>query len=121
MNKLVLSVVAAALVQIPSVALSQCGDNTCSVGRFGTGGESSGGKAQGFRTETPSTQFPGGTVTNVGNLDAGKLTVDSATASVGTTSGTFRLNPEPSVRGRGTGVFGDWAGQCVEEDIFEDC
>ena len=109
---------AAALLFVPSVALSQCGGDSCSVGALGTGGVSSGGKAQGFFSKTPSTRFPGATLTNAGNNDAGRLNI---TSSVGSLSGTFRENPSPTARGRGTGVFGDWSGQCDLDLSFEDC
>lgn len=112
-----------AMLHLPAVARAQCGSNSCAVGAAGTGGESSGGRAQGFRIEFPSTLYPGGSVSNTGNLDAGRLSISSASASVGTTAGTFRENPTPSVRGHGTGVFGDWSGQCAvaDESEFPDC
>jgi hypothetical protein len=82
----------------------------------------SGGKAQGFREEFVSTvRIPGAAITNSGNLDSGHFTVTLDGSSLGTLSGTFRQNPEPSSRGRGTGeLFGDWAGQC-DEDPFDGC
>ena len=118
-----MKVAAAALVFIPSTAMSQCGTEACSVGAAGTGGESSDGKAQGFHYEFPSTRFPGATITNSGNNDAGRFSIGTgATGStLGTLSGTFRAHPSPSSRGRGTGLFGDWTGQCQEVLAFEDC
>jgi len=108
---------AAALLFVPSLALPQCGGDSCSVGALGTGGVNSGGQAQGFFFKTPSTNFPGATLTNAGNNDAGRLNITAA----GSLSGTFRENPSPTARGRGTGVFGDWSGQCDLEVSFEDC
>ena len=122
MNSIWLSIAAATLVSIPTAAISQCGGDTCSVGGAGTGGEKSGGKAQGFHVEFVSTvRIPGATIVNVGNLDSGHFTVtDSSGSSLGTASGTLRENPAPTARGRGTGLFGDWAGQCDAETAEED-
>lgn len=117
MKRLVLGIAAATLVYLPSMALSSCGDASCSVGAAGTGGEKSDGKAQGFHEIIPSIRFPGRTITNSGNLDAGRLTILGGGFPSGTISGTFRENPEPTVRGHGTGIFGDWSGQCPEELI----
>lgn len=117
MKTLVLSIAAAALVSITAPAMSQCGDNNCSVGAAGTGGERSDGKAQGFHYEFPSTRFPGATITNSGNDEAGRFSI----TDVGSLSGTFREKPEASSRGHGTGVFGDWSGQCDEDLDLEDC
>ena len=110
MHRFVFSI-AAVLLFIPSMADANCGDGACSVGALGTGGVSSDGKAQGFYDKFPSTRFPGSTFTNSGNLDAGRLNI---TGGVGTTSGTFR---QDSVRGRSSGTFGDWTGQCPIEDF----
>ena len=119
MNRFCLAVTAAALVFVSPVAMSNCGGDTCSVGASGTGGEKSDGKAQGFRDEFISTvRIPGAAVTNSGNLDAGRLTVSRDGNSLGTLSGTLRANPQRTARGRGTGLFGDWAGQCDEELVF---
>ena len=105
--------IAASLSLICSVSIADagCGDAQCSVGALGQGGTSSDGKAQGFYDKFPSTRFPGSTFTNSGNLDAGRLNI---TGGVGTTSGTFR---QDSVRGRSSGTFGDWTGQCPIEDF----
>lgn len=109
----------AALVVVPSIAAAQCGgDSACSVGAAGTGGQNSDGNAQGFRQEI---LLPGGTLSNSGNSDAGRLRETGSTGTVGTLSGTFRENPQPSVRGAGTGIFGDWAGQCADDFPFDDC
>lgn len=111
---------AAAFFFVSPVAMSSCGGDTCSVGGAGTGGEMSAGRAQGFHDEFISTvRIPGAAITNSGNLDAGRLTVTRDGSSLGTLSGTFREQPDPSARGRGTGMFGDWAGQC-EEELFPD-
>ena len=119
MNRFFLSVSAAAFVFVSPVAMGQCGGDTCNVGATGTGGDMSGGKAQGFREEFVSTiRIPGAAITNSGNLDSGHFTVMLDGSSLGTLSGTFRQNPEPSSRGRGTGeLFGDWAGQCDEDPL----
>jgi hypothetical protein len=78
----------------------------------------SGGKAQGFHEEFVSTvRIPGAAITNSGNLDAGRLTVTLDGGSLGTLSGTFRENPDATTRGHGTGMFGDWAGQCEDLDF----
>jgi hypothetical protein len=116
-----IAVLAAAFILAPSLAFAQCGGDTCSVGGAGTGGVNSDGKAQGFRLEEPSTNFPGGTLTNSGNNDAGRLHVTDALNPVGSLSGTFRENPQPAARGHGTGIFGDWSGQCEEDFSFDDC
>jgi hypothetical protein len=118
MNGFTLSVAAAALILIPSLAPAQCGGNSCSVGAFGTGGTSSDGKAQGFRLTFPSTMFPGATFSNTGNFDAGRLSISDG---IGSTSGTFRQNPTPTVRGNASGIFGDWSGQCDIEDFPDNC
>jgi hypothetical protein len=96
-------------------ALANCGDGDCNVGAAGQGGVASEGQAQGFRTEFPSIFFPGYGFSNTGNLDAGRLGITQpGEEPVGTTSGTFR---QDSVRGRSTGVFGDWTGQCEIEEF----
>jgi len=120
MNRIFLSLSTAALVVMPQIAMSQCGGDTCSVGAAGTGGEKSAGKAQGFHEEFISTiRIPGAAITNSGNLDAGRFTVTRDGSSLGTSSGTFREHPDALLRGRGTGLFGDWSGQC-EEDLAPD-
>jgi len=117
MNGFFLSLGAAAFVFVSPAAMGQCGGDTCSVGAAGTGGEMSGDKAQGFHQEFISiSRIPGAALTNSGNPDSGHITVTLDGVSLGTASGTFRLNPEPSSRGRGTGLFGDWTGHCDEED-----
>ena len=117
MNRLFSSLSAAVLVFVSPIAMGQCGGNTCSVGADGTGGEKSGGKAQGFHDEFVSTvRIPGAEITNSGNLDSGRFTVTLGGTSLGTLSGTFREHPAATMRGRGTGLFGDWAGQCEDED-----
>ena len=121
MNKLIPAVAAAVLLQIPSIAMSQCGDGNCAVGAAGTGGEKSAGKAQGSHEEIPSIRFPGRTITNSGNADAGHLNISGGGFPSGDLTGTFRQNPQPSARGHGTGIFGDWSGQCAEELLFDDC
>jgi len=121
LNKLIPAVAAVVLLHIPSIAMSQCGDGNCAVGAAGTGGEKSAGKAQGSHEVIPSIRFPGRTITNSGNSDAGRLSIVENGNSLGTISGTFRQNPEPAARGRGTGLFGDWSGQCAEELLFDDC
>lgn len=117
MHRFFLSLSAAVFVSMSPAAMGQCGGDTCSVGATGTGGEKSGGKAQGFHEEFVSTvRIPGAAITNSGNLDAGRLTVTLDGSSLGTLSGTFRQNPNPALRGHGTGLFGDWSGQCEDEE-----
>jgi hypothetical protein len=119
MNRFCLAVTATALVFVSPAAMSNCGGDTCSVGALGTGGVKSGGKAQGFHDEFISTiRIPGAALTNSGNLESGRITVTLDGNSLGTLSGTIRENPQPTVRGRGTGLFGDWAGQCEEDLVF---
>jgi hypothetical protein len=121
-NRPILSLAVAALILIPSVASSNCGvGNACAVGAAGTGGEKSEGKAQGFREVIESVNFPGRIITNSGNADAGHLNISGGGFPSGDLTGTFRQNPQPSARGHGTGIFGDWSGQCAEELLFDDC
>jgi hypothetical protein len=108
MKRIVLYGATVALVVLPSIAYSNCGGSSCAVGGSGTGGLSSGGKAQGFREEA-------GSFTNSGNADAGRLTIQGGS---GTVSGTLR---DEVFRGLGTGLLGDWSGQCDEEDFPGDC
>ena len=98
MNRVALALAAAAFALLPSLAMSQSGGDgaTFSVGAIGTGGEKS------------------------GNNDAGHLRISGGGHPSGDRTGTFRENPQPSARGHGTGIFGDWSGQCPEA-IFEDC
>jgi hypothetical protein len=93
---------------LPGVAYAGCGDGDCAVGAAGMGGERSAGRAEGFRVED-SFLIDNQLVlrTNVGNADAGRVTLSGARE--GTLAGTFRYD---IARGRGTGRFGDWAGQC---------
>lgn len=93
------------LVLSSAAALADCGDRDCFVGAGGQGGVSSGGKAQGFHFAGQE----GVAVTNSGNALSGRLQV----GPLGTISGTIRGGTN---RGRGTGIFGDWSGQC--EDPF---
>jgi hypothetical protein len=118
MNRFVVFAAAAVLILIPSLAPAQCGGTSCNVGAFGTGGTSSDGKAQGFLQKFPSTMFPGATFSNAGNFDAGRLSISDG---IGSTSGTFRQNPTPTVRGQASGIFGDWSGQCDIEDFPDNC
>ena len=118
MNRFALCIVvalAAALLLLPSMSNALCGDGDCSVGAAGTGGEQSEGKAQGFRIERPGIN-PGVSVTNVGNNNAGRITLSGDRN--GTLAGTFR---DESARGHGTGLFGDWAGQCEQADLPDEC
>lgn len=98
------------LLLLPGVVSAGCAGDACSVGGAGMGGERSDGKAQGFHIET--TVDIGGNqlveVTNVGNADAGHITLGGARE--GTLSGTYRDNIG---RGRGTGYFGDWTGRLL--------
>src|SRR5215471_10692796 len=96
------SVMVTSLILYSTVALANCGDGGCAVGGLGTGGESSLGKAQGLHFVGPE---GGVTVTNSGNASSGRLQV----GPLGTISGTIRGG---TTRGRGTGIFGDWSGQC---------
>ena len=122
MNRVALALAAAAFALLPSLAMSQCGGvgSFCSFGSIGTGGEKSGDKAQGSYQVFQSINFPGRTITNSGNNDAGHLRISGGGHPSGDLTGTFRENPQPSARGHGTGIFGDWSGQCPEA-IFEDC
>ena len=113
----VTALLAVMLVMTVAPAFADCGVGDCSVGAAGTGGEQSEGKAQGFRFEGPG-HSPGETVTNAGNADAGRLTADRPGDDDGTLSGTFRGD---SARGHGTGLFGDWAGQCEAADFPDEC
>lgn len=110
-------VLMAVVAALGAPAYANCGDGACSVGSLGTGGENSGGNAQGFRFEGPG-QNPDVAVTNVGNADAGRLTVDRPGDNDGTLSGTFRGD---SARGRGSGSFGDWSGQCEAANFPDNC
>jgi len=104
MNRLSLCL-AAALAFVPSMSVAQCGGGAdCAVGRIGTGGQNSDGKAQGFRFQG---QEGGAAITNAGNPDAGRLTINSD--DDGSLSGTFRSG---IVRGKTTGFFGDCTGLC---------
>jgi hypothetical protein len=111
----------AAMIAFPSIANAQCREveegDFC-VGASGTGGEKSEGKAQGFREEGPSDNpaTPGRHITNSGNDEAGR--VEFSGSDTGTLSGTAR---DDTVRGRGTGFFGDWAGQCELDDFPDEC
>lgn len=106
-----------ALALFPSAAIANCGnEQTCHVGASGQGGGSSGGKAHGFYYEEPSHMFPGQTLTNAGNSLSGRLTVGGG--STVTESGTAHGD---TFRGHGTGVFGDWAGQCDLDDFPTEC
>jgi hypothetical protein len=78
------------------------------------GGVASAGKAQGFYTKSPGVLFPEFTLSNTGNLDAGRFNVTEDGRSIGSTSGTFR---QDTVRGHFAGLFGDMSGQC---DPFSD-
>jgi hypothetical protein len=92
---------------LPGVASAHCGDGDCAVGAAGTGGERSDGRAQGFRVEESvlvNNELV--MVTNVGNADAGRITLSGGRE--GTLAGTYRFDIG---RGRGTGFFGDWTGR----------
>jgi hypothetical protein len=120
-RRIVVLVTTAALMAVMAAlgapAFANCGDGDCSVGALGTGGEESEGKAQGFRFEGPGDN-PGILVTNVGNADAGRLTVDRPGDDDGTLSGIYRGD---SARGRGSGSFGGWAGQCEAAKFPDNC
>jgi hypothetical protein len=96
------------LLLLPGAAYAACGGDACAVGGAGTGGERSDGRAQGFREEYGALIGDNQLVlvTNVGNADAGHITLSGARD--GTLSGTYRNGVG---RGRGTGYFGDWAGR----------
>ena len=81
-----------------------CGSGDCGVGALGTGGVKSDGKAKGFHEERPSTRYSGETYTNVGNPDAGRLSV----SNTGTLQGTYR---DGVSRGHTTGEFGNDSGR----------
>jgi hypothetical protein len=119
-RRLLLLLVAALMVLTMAVvtagpAVANCGDGDCSVGAAGTGGDKSEGKAQGFRSEGPG-PVEGVSVTNSGNSDAGQFKVTGTRN--GSLTGTFR---DGTARGHGTGVFGDWAGQCELADFPDAC
>lgn len=113
MNRLVLGIVAA-FVLIPSPTLANCGnDPTCEVGARGQGGESSGGKAQGFNSRGfQSPAIPNSTFTETGNTHAGHITESAG----GTLSGGAAPGSD-TFHGHGTGLFGDWAGECDFDDF----
>jgi hypothetical protein len=109
----VAAVMAVIMVALAASAFANCGDAECSVGAAGTGGEKSEGKAQGFRTEGPG-HNPGVSVTNTGNSFSGQLKVDRPGDDDTQLAGTGR---DGIARGRSTGEFGEWSGQCAFEDI----
>ena len=95
-----------------------CG-TTCSVGAFGTGGESSDGNAQGFRLKGLSTGFPGSTFTNQGTEMAGHIAV---TGPIYEGSGSGAFTPQGEMVGHWDGVTaiffgldGDCNGICTPE------
>ena len=92
------------LVLSPSMAVAHCGSGDCGTGAFGTGGTASDGKAQGFRVERPSTLYDGETYSNVGNDDAGRISV----TDTGTIQGTYR---DGVSRGHTSGEFGSDSGR----------
>jgi hypothetical protein len=109
-NKLLVCVAALAIVTTSTVAVAEdggCGDDDCAVGQLGQGGVSSDGKAQGFHFSGAE----GVAVTNSGNALSGRLQI----GPLGTISG--HIQPGTS-RGHGTGIFGDWSGEC--DDPFTD-
>src|SRR5215207_1482835 len=110
-----MAVLLAAMAASAFAESANCGDGDCFVGGAGTGGDKSGGKAQGGRIEGGSSSlFPNTTFTlsgdNFGDSTAGQLKFSGEVN--GTVTGTER---DGISRGRGTGVFGDWAGQCPFE------
>jgi hypothetical protein len=122
MNRfIVFGATALAVATVPLAAVANCGKNDCSVGAFGTGGTKSGGKAQGFHLDRSSTVFPDTQIFSSGTFSAGRLTFSGSTN--GTLSG-YGNEATGVSSGRGTGYFGDWAGQCDELDFdepFPDC
>jgi hypothetical protein len=114
MNRFVLCI---ALGLIPSTAVANCGDGQCAVGGFGQGGQASDGGAQGGVLKLPSPHFPGSTLSFIGTEDAGRIN----STGQGSLSGVVKDGTD---RGHGTGIFGDWSGQCdddILENFPEDC
>jgi len=104
------------LLLIPSMADANCGDGLngqCYVGATGQGGTSSGGKAQGFFFSQPSIYVDGATYNNTGNNFAGHINVTGAGTISGSAPGSGN-----TFNGHATGLFGDWSGQCAEEDFL---
>jgi hypothetical protein len=73
--------------------------STCSVGGFGTGGQSSNGAAQGFHYQQPVPSVAGATVSNSGNQTGGNITVTGTVS--GMAGGAF--TPQGVVVGHYTG------------------
>lgn len=115
--KYLMMVLALAVVMFSPVAMADCGTGDCAVGAYGIGGLSSDGMAQGFYYVQPGTIRPEVTFQNSGNPDAGRLNITEGGTVLGTTSGTFRRG---TIRGRASGVLGDFTGQC-DPFIDPDC
>ena len=98
------------LALVPSIANASCGTgDACFVGGLGNGGEASDGRAQGFHLDAPSILHPGATATISGTANSGHNTYSDSVR--GTLSGTFH-GSSANFSGRGTGIFGDFTGQC---------
>ena len=106
-TRLVASLALIGSVVWPSSSMAQC-NSYCSVGALGQGGASSDGAAQGFRYVAPGHAVPGAIVTNVGNSDAGHISVVLDGDVLGTLDGTYH---DGVCIGLATGVFGDLHGR----------
>jgi hypothetical protein len=85
----------------------------CSNGAFGRGGEASAGKANGTLFRTPSTDFPGESISASGNEHAGRIGV----TNTGSASGNFEPEPPGGLRrGHLSGIFGDCSGNLEKKD-----
>ena len=105
MNRSIICMGAVLAAAIPSAAVAGCGTGDCFVGALGQGGEASGGAAQGFYEKGAAPQFPGTTTTNSGSQRAGRIDV----MGQGSVQGGINGN---TFSGHGTGIFGDFSGQC---------
>jgi hypothetical protein len=78
----------------------------CSVGGFGTGGQSSDGAAQGFHYVKPVPNVEGATVSNSGSQIGGNITVTGTVS--GMAGGAY--TPQGVVVGHYTGFVADFFG-----------
>ena len=88
-----------------SASAENC-SSTCSVGGFGTGGQSSGGAAQGFHYQLPVPGVAGATVDNSGNQTGGNITVTGTVS--GLAGGAY--TPQGVIVGHYTGYVAQYFG-----------